>query len=432
MATPVPAGIQPFDQFLDTLNTAKPTLGTEAPGRAANPGAFGEMQTYLKRHYEGMGAHHSFVDENGSIFDCIPIGQQPSLRGHQGTLPTAPDLPSASASRPATDERRAQAVTSLGPTRTDRHGNVMDAPEGTIPMRRLTLETLSRFETLRHFTQKSPLGSGRPPAQQRGPGLDGGEHGDSPFSAPTVAATHRWAHAFQNVRNVGGHSFLNVWDPPIGANQIFSLSQHWYIGGSGKGLQTAEVGWQVYPQMYGNTKPVFFIYWTADNYDKTGCYNLHCNGFVQTNSRWAIGGTLSPVSIPGGQQFEVQVAYFLFQGRWWLYVGGEAGSDAIGYYPATQYNNGALASGAAEIDYGGETVGTTSWPPMGSGQMASAGWQHAAYQRDIRYYPPGGGTTDASLTASTTSPNCYTATVAKFNPAWNETVFFGGPGGSGC
>jgi hypothetical protein len=31
------------------------------------------------------------------------------------------------------------------------------------------------------------------------------------------------------------------------ANQIFSLSQHWYLAGSGSGLQSAEeVGWQVW------------------------------------------------------------------------------------------------------------------------------------------------------------------------------------------
>jgi len=112
--------------------------------------------------------------------------------------------------------------------------------------------------------------------------------------------------------------------------------------------------------------------------------------------------------------------------------GGEAGSNAIGYYPVSVYHGGAMASGAASIDYGGETVGTTSWPPMGSGAFASAGWQQAAYQRDIRYYPPGGGTLNASLTASAASPRCYTCTVTLYAPPWSETIFFGGPGGNSC
>ena len=193
------------------------------------------------------------------------------------------------------------------------------------------------------------------------------------------------------------------------------------------------MGWQVYPQKYGNTKPVLFIYYTSGNYQPgTGCYNLDCTGFVQTNPRWAIGGAISPWNTRGGQQYEIAIAFFLFQGRWWLYVGGEASTNAIGYYPVSVYRSGALASGAASIDYGGETVGTTSFPPMGSGAFANAGWQQAAYQRDIRYYPPGGGTRNASLTGAAASPRCYTVTVNLFAPTWNETIFFGGPGGTSC
>ncbi|MBV8359986.1 MAG: neprosin family prolyl endopeptidase [Deltaproteobacteria bacterium] len=457
------------------------------------------------RHYEGVEAQHSFVDANGSIFDCIPIGQQPSLRASGEAVPTAPDLPQAAGGAGAGKHRHSIQIQPLHPDRTDQYGNRMHAPPGTIPMRRLTMENLARFSTLRHFMQKSPFGGTRPPrvsasapatpaqartiarpsmmhaagatanlsgadlrgadlrgidftganlsgADLRGADLRGALLGGANLESAklqganfigveprslaaaepqAVEATHRWAHAYQNVANVGGHSYLNVWDPAIGSNQVFSLSQHWYVGGSGAGLQTAEVGWQVYPQMYGNTNPVFFIYWTADDYRTTGCYNLTCTAFVQTNPAWAIGGAISPSSTPGGQQYEIQVAYFLYQGRWWLYVGGEAGSNAIGYYPATLYGSGAMASGAAEIDYGGETVGTTSWPPMGSGAFANTGWQHAAYQRDIRYYPPGGGTANASLTGSASSA-CYTVSVIMYAPPWNETIFFGGPGGTNC
>ena len=87
-------------------------------------------------------------------------------------------------------------------------------------------------------------------------------------------------------------SFLNLWRPPMGANQIFSLSQHWYVGGSGGGLQTLECGWQVYPQFYGDNYAHLFTYWTADNYNTTGCYNLTCGAFVQTSSSFAPGMAL--------------------------------------------------------------------------------------------------------------------------------------------
>jgi hypothetical protein len=420
---PQPLGIQPFAEFLESIEAARPEMHLGVPDRrVANEDAFNEMRQHLQRHYARTEAQHSFVDENGSIFDCIPIEQQPARRDVQEPLARAPDLPSYGTPGSAADASRGMPVEQLNPNRLDRHGNAMYAPEGTIPMRRLTIENLARFETLRHFFQKSPFGSGLPPR------ASGGSQNPA---APQVAATHRWAHAAQSVDNLGGHSFLNVWDPPIGANQVFSLSQHWYAGGSGAGLQTAEVGWQVYPQLYGNTQPVFFIYWTADDYQHTGCYNLSCTAFVQTNRSWAIGGTLSPSSTAGGQQQEIQVAYFLTGGNWWLYVGGTAAANAIGYYPTSIYRNGALATRASSVDYGGEVVGTTSWPPMGSGAFANAGYQHAAYQRNIFYFPTGGGAVDANLTASAAS-SCFTCAVSKFNPPWSETIFFGGPGGTTC
>jgi len=490
-----PEGIQPFQEFLDELHAAGPEQHIGVRGsRIAHEDAFSEIRAHLLQHYQGAEAQHSFADENGSVFDCIPVSQQPALRHSREPVPTAPDLPRAPSRAVATDQRQAMRVQPLHPDRRDQHGNRMHAPDGTIPMRRLTIENLARFETLHQFFRKSPFGSALPPQASgaelgeasrgaalggvnlrgadlrgadlrgadlrgadlrgadlrgtdlRGTDLRGAALGDADLAGnglsaaplapspvpPEIAATHRYAHSAQNVDNRGGHSYLNIWDPPIGANQIFSLSQHWYSGGIGAGLQTAEVGWQVYPQMYGNTKPVLFIYWTADAYQSTGCYNLTCSAFVQTNNAWPLGGAFSSWSTAGGQQYEIELAYFLSDGRWWLYINGEAGSDAIGYYPVSIYRNGALASGASGIDYGGEVVGSTSWPPMGSGAFANTGWQHAAYQKDIRYYLPGGGTTNASLIGSATSPQCYTQTFDSYNPPWNATLFFGGPGGSNC
>ena len=433
MATKSPAGITPLNDFLETLHQAQPALMLKAPLAAvAKLEAASEMHAFLLDHYVGVESVHSFEDENGSVFDCVPVERQPSLRGVAQKPAQPPALPRAethAASGPS-DERKATLIGGLDPNRKDAHGNAMFCPPGAIPMRRLTVENLARFQTLQHFFQKSPLGSARPPHA-------GGIGGDAPpkqaASQASVAATHRWAHAFQNVANLGGHSKLNVWDPAIGANQIFSLSQHWYVGGSAAKLQTAEVGWQVYPQMYGNTKPAFFIYWTADGYKSTGNYNLTKKAFVQTSNKVAIGGALAPSSVQGGAQFEIDVSFYLHGGLWWLYFGGGAPSNAIGYYPTSLYNGGAMAAHAAEIDYGGETVGTTSWPPMGSGKFANTGWQHACYQRDINFFPTGGGVTSAALTPAQASPQCYTvSTPTKFNPPWNETIFFGGPGGTNC
>lgn len=420
MAAQYQHGIVPFKQFVDSLHTARSEHYLNVPhSRIADEPSFGDIHTHLKNYYAGAEAVHSFIDANGSVFDCVPVEKQFSRRGKTGAVAKAPDLPAATGPGTAGAPSPAAPVVQLHASLTDPLGNVMLAPEGTVPVRRLTLENLARFKNLREFLQKSPGGGAAPPSA-------GGA------AAPAVAATHRWAHAAQAVNNLGGASFINVWDPAIGANQVFSLAQHWYVGGSGAGLQTAEVGWQVYPQHYGNTNPVFFIYWTADAYGSTGCYNLSCPAFVQTNNKWAIGGALAPVSVSGGAQQEVKVAYYLSGGNWWLYAGGETAADAVGYYPATIYRGGAMATQASEIDYGGEVVGTTSFPAMGGGAFANAGYQHAAYQRDVNYFPTAGGRVIAALTASAASPQCYTAIVTQYNAPWNETVWFGGPGGNNC
>jgi hypothetical protein len=426
---PDPKGITSFKQFLDHVNGSKHAdfLG-KATSKVAREDAFAEMRAHILKLYEKTEAPHSFVDENGSIFDCIPMEQQPSLKGAHAPIPKAPDLPPAApaaAGATAYDQKDQPVPAQLGPDKHDKYGNVMQCPAGTIPVRRVTLDDMSRFENLRGFLRKTPTGGAEPPRAEapRAP--------NTPVLTGQVAATHRWAHAFQNVSNVGGHSFLNLWKPAIGANQIFSLSQHWYTGGSGNGLQTAEVGWQVYPQFYGNSNPVFFIYWTADGYNNTGCYNLTCSAFVQTNNSWAIGGAIpQPYSTLNGAQYSLEVSFYLSGGRWWLYVKGTQSANAIGYYPVSIYNNGAMAGHASGIDYGGETVGTTSFPPMGSGQFANQGFGKAAYQRQIYYFPTAGGSAWANLTASQSWPNCYTAQVNNYGSPWNESLWFGGPGGN--
>jgi hypothetical protein len=367
-----PGRIPPLAELLDATAGEEFSDWAARPGtRVQDAGAFAEMKAYIAQRYAGVAVTHSFLDSNGQIFDCIPVEQQPSLRGTPGrAIPDAPDLPPLGV-RPSAEEAGRQVQPQLGPGKLDALGNPMSCPPGTIPVRRVTLEELTRFRSLQHFHQKSPVGKGRHPW------LSG---------ADPQAAVHKYAHATQNVSNLGGHSFLNIWRPATTGSQVFSLAQHWYAGGTGSALQTAEVGWQVYPVKYNNANPVLFIYWTADDYVATGCYNLDCTAFVQTNSSYMLGGALSTVSVSGGSQAELEAAYYLYQGNWWLYLGGTTQGAAVGYYPASQYGSGQLGLNATSVDYGGETVGTTSWPPMGSGAFASTGYRQAAYQRSIYYF----------------------------------------------
>jgi hypothetical protein len=425
----MPENIPALGEYLKTVASSQHATLMAMPGaRVKDAVASAAMKSHILKLYQGIESKHSFVDDNGSIFDCIPVNQQPSLRG--AAPAKAPNLPAMErkpgvVARTATGDRHPVEITSQFAAQKDKYGNQMSCPEGCIPMRRITLEEIARFTNLEHFFQKSPEGEGVPAAAPNSSAA-----AIVAPQGPSVAATHRWAHAYQTVNNLGGHSYINVWDPSIGNNQIFSLSQHWYVAGSGSGLQTAEVGWQVYPQKYNTSKPVFFIYWTADNYSKTGCYNLDCSAFVQTNHNWTIGGTLSPWSTYGGAQYEIQVTFYLYQGNWWLYVGGTDAAHAIGYYPTSIYKGGAMSHHAASIDYGGETVGTTSFPGMGSGHFANQGWTKACYQRDVYYFPTSCGAVFANLNPSQSWPACYTVQKVNYAAPWYDTIYYGGPGGN--
>lgn len=49
------------------------------------------------------------------------------------------------------------------------------------------------------------------------------------------------------------------------------------------------------------------IWMQSDAYQATGCYNLLCSGFVQTNNKIAIGAAISPTSSYRGGQFDISL-----------------------------------------------------------------------------------------------------------------------------
>lgn len=429
-----PKGFSSLKKFLESIQSAKPKAYLARPGaKVANEDAFADMQKHILSLYEKTEALHSFRDESGAIYDCIPVEQQPSLRRAPSRIHAPPEFPELEPVKGRKSRRQATFIGSpLEPDKKDCFGNVMRCPQGTIPMRRLTLEDLTRFATLSDFFQKGPAEKGRPPKTDEPPKI-----GDK---------SHRYATGGQNVTNVGGRSILSLNNPSIGANQVFSLSQHWYVGGSGSNRQTVEIGWQVYPLKYNDSKPHLFTYWTADNYNKTGCYNLECTAFVQISPKVSSGmGYNPPYSVIGGVQYILGFAAYHVHNVWWLYYWWY-GWHGIGYYPDSLFKGGALAGNASRIEYGGETVGTvigvdakgkeiTTFPPMGSGRFAAEGWGKAAFHKDVVYfYPAPDGKANyaaiAKLTAYQPTPACYTAQVNKYAPDWNETLWFGGPGGN--
>ncbi len=401
-----------FRDFMDRTTTADSSEYLARPeGRVQDADAFEQMRQHILAMYRGVEVTHSFVLD-ASHFDCIPIEQQPAVR-IQGLKTIASPPPAAFAKTSSAAESTSKPALQLDPENPfDQFGNSVHCEDHTVPIRRITLETMAHFPTLRDFFAKQTDGSLQDPAQ------------------PQAAAAHKYSITYQNVNNLGGNSNLNVWSPYVNtsAGEVFSLSQEWYVGGSGSGTQTEEVGWIVYPALFGDEKPHLFIFSTPDNY-ATGCWNGSCGDFVQVADKGILGASLTSSTL-GGAQYDISAEYYLYSGNWWLSYQG----TWIGYYPGSMYRGGQNTKYAQSIQFGTESVGSTLWAPEGSGQWSSTGFGYAAYQRNLWYFNTSASPVWDSLTGYQPSPYCYTISgpYSSSSSGWTRYFYEGGPGGSGC
>jgi hypothetical protein len=413
-AQSVPAEFVPFRNFIDQTITANASdyLG-QPSSKVKDDAAFEEMRQHILNTYRDVDVSHSFVVDS-AYYDCVPTMQQPAVRKYGISKIATP--PQSTLNNSTDDEAgtigHATLLDSEKPF--DAFGNSTHCEDGTIPMRRITLETMSHFQNLQQFFQKS--------SKEQVPGQKG---------KLGPGAAHKYSYTIQDVNNLGGNSNLNVWDPYVNtsAGEIFSLSQEWYVGGSGAGTQTEEVGWVVYPAMFNDENSHFFIYSTPDGY-ATGCWNNSCGDFVQVADKGLLGAHFNPTSSTfDGSQWEFSAEYYLFEGNWWLAYEG----TWVGYYPGSMYHGGQNTKYAQLIEFGTEGVGSTVWPPEGSGLWAGDGYSWAAYQRNLWHFNTSAVGVWDTLTPDIPSPNCYSIAGPYYGSGgWNDYFFEGGPGGSGC
>ncbi len=377
----------------------------------ASPEERVKMATYLKDFYKGVKITDQFT-ENGKLISCIDIGTQPSLNH--------PDLRNHIVQRkpsPALMKIFDKQIASLGLSKEDVSFPIPKCSENSVPIRLHTLEDVVRFKTLREFQSKPSFSSIESNVRRSGP-----------------TTLHQYAAIRQHVSATASQSTINIWAPAVERNNEFSLSQIWLSRGSGTNLETVETGWQVYQGRNGDNLPHFFIYYTSDGYDTTGCYDLTCTGFIQTDTSIVIGMQL-PSSVSGGTQQEGTVAYWRdpTTGHWWLAVGEGVDRILVGYYPTSLFDTNGLENFASRITYGGEIInqnvgGQHTATDMGSGAFPAAGHSQAAYQRSLQYMDisqnildvtPGTTIVDDSL--------CYDI-AHDSNTAWGRHFYYGGTG----
>ncbi|KAI5417052.1 uncharacterized protein LOC127073953 [Lathyrus oleraceus] len=340
---------------------------------------------------------------DGDLIDCIISHQQPAF-----------DHPKLKGQKPLDPPERPKGYNNNnGENATNNFQLWTDSgetcPQGTVPIRRTTEQDFLRASSVRRFGRK-PRGVRR----------------------DSSGTGHEHAVVFVNGEQYyGAKANINVWTPRVTDQYEFSLSQIWVIAGSfGNDLNTIEAGWQVSPELYGDNYPRFFTYWTTDAYQATGCYNLLCSGFIQTNNRIAIGAAISPRSIYNGRQFDIGLMVWKDpkHGHWWL----EFGSGLlVGYWPANIFSH--LRNHASMVQFGGEVVNSRSrgyhtGTQMGSGHFSGEGFRKAAYFRNLQVVDWDNNLLPLSnIHQLSDHSNCYDIKEGR-NNVWGTYFYYGGPG----
>ncbi|XP_047341289.1 uncharacterized protein LOC124944980 [Impatiens glandulifera] len=214
----------------------------------------------------------------------------------------------------------------------------------------------------------------------------------------------------------GASGVFNLWNPRIENNEI-SLSQMWIITSYDqqdfyKNMNSIEVGWM------------------SDGYKTKGCYNLNCQGFVQTNRKYSLDLPISRISIHGGKLREISINVFKDGDKWWLQVQG----IILGYWPTVIFTD--LRNNANLVQWGGEIVNQRNYghhttTQMGSGEFPNKGFGKSCYIRSLKVLDHGLIPRDPGYLVKTISkPACYDLTFTKNRPGSSLQTFilYGGPG----
>ncbi|XP_042396945.1 uncharacterized protein LOC121987109 [Zingiber officinale] len=143
-------------------------------------------------------------------------------------------------------------------------------------------------------------------------------------------------------------------------------------------LNVIQAGWHVSPIMYGTSYPRFFTFWTIDGYEKTGCGNLECPGFVSTTNIYGPGSFIPEFSTYGGEQkyLPILIARDSNTGNWWVTYNDQL---PLGYFPKELLPK--MNKYASALQMGGHVYSPLNVPspPMGSGHPSTEGSNKAAY-----------------------------------------------------
>ncbi|KAF8400304.1 hypothetical protein HHK36_013601 [Tetracentron sinense] len=342
----------------------------------------------------------------GDIYDCVDINKQPAfdhplLKNHKIQMrPT-------SFPKGLFDKASSSSVEQPSNVMPSEIGLKNGCPPGSVPIRRTRKEDLIRVK-------QNP--SDFQPLTDSSPG-------------------HHFVKNYVNrVPYHGAGAWIAVYNPAVSKGQ-FSNAVMWIENGDGNNLNSIQVGWTVNHDLHGDNRTRLFTYWTVDGYQKTGCFDTRCPGFVQVSTDMALGLAFDNTSVIDGAQYNTKVVIYKDSstGNWWLSFTED--NIHIGYWPKSLFTD--LSAYAFYVKWGAEVYSPSgeASPPMGSGRFPSEGANKACFFNGLQVIYNSeleDPSEDLLSRRKIDNPDCYDADEVKKLKVLDYYFFFGGPGGTNC
>ncbi|KAJ8438021.1 hypothetical protein Cgig2_030002 [Carnegiea gigantea] len=334
----------------------------------------------------------SFEKEDGSTIDCIDIYKQPAfdhplLKNHK--LQMKPSLLLQEKMVMPTLELKEEDDINLSNSKSK--SKFPGCPSGTVPIRR---------------TQKEDLIRANLPSRH---------------NPPMANALPSHVTAPQGVHHAGISTPQGATEQYLGARLALTVHNLTMTIPEQISTASARVG-------TGVAAPFSSIEfgWTADGYEKTGCFNMLCPGFVQVCQQCILGQAITDFTECGK---ELKYLYFAITKdpktlNWWLVQSVPQAADVwVGYWPKELFHNS--FEFATNVQIGGKVFSPSLEPaktPMGSGHFVPGDSLKTA-SADFRLVDTSFGfTSDPKMVVVTDMPDSYQAQYLN-----GTNVIFGGP-----
>ncbi|KAK8698566.1 hypothetical protein V6N13_114678 [Hibiscus sabdariffa] len=355
-------------------------------------------------------AMKTIQSEDGDIIDCVDIYKQPAfdhpaLKNHVIQMKPSFKLKEEKSGTTSLSSKLVVSQT------WQKSGS---CPDGTVPIRRIQRMDLLRAKSIGRFGRKPQETISKSNTTNLKKGLYP-SNSTTQVALPTIVNRSAANLVTLGYNYIGAKGEINVWNPNVAADDEFTTAQIWLKAGPADKFESLETGWM------------------KDSYKSTGCFDLTCSGFVQTNPNVALGATIVPVSSEFGQQYHVTLGMYKDPqtSNWWLKFGADV---PIGYWPAGSLMF-YLNHSSTLVEWGGQVYSTNvkktphTKTAMGSGKFASGLFGNACFIRNPNIvdfsmalkYPKWVGTWADDY-------YCYTAYNYQKGYGTLPVFYFGGPG----